>query len=65
MVNEYFDFADKEDVVKLCETLLQAVIKRMIWITDQADADHFQQSKIEHKLDDMEKVTTKIYLGSI
>merc|ERR1712142_109553 len=53
--NDFFDFADEEDVVKLFETILTTMTRRLIWITDQADADHFQQSKIEHKLDDMEK----------
>ena len=34
----------------------------MIWIADQASADHFQISKIDNKLDDLEKVKESKFL---
>ena len=46
------DFADNEDIIKLCNTLLQAYSRRISWIGDQANGEN----KIESRLDDMEKV---------
>ena len=48
------DFADNEDIIKLCNTLLQAYSRRISWIGDQANGEN----KIESRLDDMEKVKT-------
>jgi len=45
------DFADNEDIIKLCNTLLQAYSRRISWIGDQANGEN----KIESRLDDMEK----------
>merc|ERR1711937_40073 len=55
LANDYFDCADDEDVIRLFDTLSKTLTKRMIWIADQASADHFQISKIDNKLDDLEK----------
>ena len=40
----------------MCQTLLQSSARRVSWISDMAAADHYQQSKVDSKLDDMEKV---------
>ena len=52
LANYRLDFADNEDVVNLCQTLLQAYIRRMAWINDQSAGEN----KIDSRLDDMEKV---------
>ena len=56
MTSENFDFADDDDVINMCQTLLQSSARRVSWISDMAAADHYQQSKVDSKLDDMEKV---------
>ena len=56
LTSENFDFADDEDVINMCQTLLQSSARRVSWISDMAAADHYQQSKVDSKLDDMEKV---------
>ncbi|CAG5082834.1 Oidioi.mRNA.OKI2018_I69.PAR.g10217.t1.cds [Oikopleura dioica] len=55
LTSENFDFADDEDIINMCQTLLQASARRVSWISDMAAADHYQQSKVDSKLDDMEK----------
>ena len=52
MATNRLDFADNEDIIKLCNTLLQAYSRRISWIGDQANGEN----KIESRLDDMEKV---------
>lgn len=56
MATNRLDFADNEDIIKLCNTLLQAYSRRISWIGDQANGEN----KIESRLDDMEKVLSLV-----
>ena len=54
------DFKDPRETVTMLDTLLEAASRRMLWIAMQASASKINQSKVECKLDDGEKVIATI-----